>query len=54
LELDLSDAGLGVRSKRYAMIVKDGKVVSVNVEQTPKDFENSSAEAILRELEKLK
>jgi peroxiredoxin len=33
LEFDLSANGLGVRSKRYAMIVEDGVVTSVNVEE---------------------
>lgn len=52
LDIDLSELGLGLRSQRYSMIVKDGKVVSVNVEKTPKDFETTSAEVILKQLQK--
>lgn len=33
LEFDLSFAGLGVRSKRYAMIVENGVVTALNVEE---------------------
>ncbi|WEK52363.1 MAG: peroxiredoxin [Candidatus Kaistia colombiensis] len=33
LEFDLSANGLGIRSKRYAMIVEDGVVKTLNVEE---------------------
>lgn len=33
LEMDLVDKGLGVRSKRHAMIVEDGIVKALNVEE---------------------
>ena len=46
LELDLSARGLGVRSSRYAMVVEDGTVTMLNVEE-PGGFEVSSAEAVL-------
>ncbi len=46
LELDLSARGLGVRSQRYAMVVDDGKVTSLNVEP-PGGFEVSKAETVL-------
>jgi peroxiredoxin len=49
LELDASGGGLGTRSKRYAMIVQDGKVTVLNVEN-PGAFDVSSAETILRAL----
>lgn len=35
LEFDLSFAGLGVRSKRYAMIVENGVVKSLGIEDGP-------------------
>ena len=35
LEIDLSGFGLGVRSKRYAMLVDDGVVKVLNVEDSP-------------------
>jgi peroxiredoxin len=50
LELDLSKAGLGTRSKRYSMLVDNGVVKSLNVEQQPGQVEASSAEAMLRAL----
>lgn len=46
LQRDMSGGGLGVRSQRYAMIVDDGVVKAVNVEQ-PGKFEVSNAESIL-------
>lgn len=35
MEFDGSGAGLGVRSKRYSMLVEDGMVVALNVEESP-------------------
>ena len=49
LEMDGSGFGLGMRSQRYAMIVEDGIITALNVEQ-PRAFEVSSAEAILQSL----
>jgi peroxiredoxin len=49
LDLDLMDKGLGMRSQRYAMVVNDGKVEKLFVEQ-PGKFEVSSAEHVLSEL----
>jgi peroxiredoxin len=46
LEFDASKFGMGKRSQRYSMIVKDGVVQSLNVEQ-PGAFEVSSAEYLL-------
>jgi glutaredoxin/glutathione-dependent peroxiredoxin len=50
LELDLTRNGLGVRSKRYSMLVDDGVVKSLNIEQQPGQVDASSAEAMLRAL----
>ena len=49
LEMDGSGFGLGKRSQRFAMIVQDGVVKTLNVE-APGKFEVSSAEAILKAL----
>lgn len=49
LDLDLMDKGLGMRSQRYAMVVNDGKVEKLFVEQGGK-FEVSSAEHVLSQL----
>lgn len=50
LDIDLSVAGLGVRSKRYAMIVDDGVVKALNVEDSPGQADKSAAGAILEQL----
>jgi len=46
LELDGSGFGLGTRSQRYAMIVEDGKVTHLNVENGP-GVDVSSAETMM-------
>ena len=46
LDDDRSGIGMGVRSRRYAMVVEDGVVKALNVEE-PGEFKVSSAEAIL-------
>jgi peroxiredoxin len=43
LDIDLSAFGLGVRSKRYAMLVDNGVVKVLNVEDSPPLAEKSSA-----------
>lgn len=48
LELDLTGAGLGVRSRRYAMIVDNGKVTYLGIDE--KGVEKSSAETVLEQL----
>jgi peroxiredoxin len=46
LTLDLTSKGMGVRSTRYSMLVKDGKVAALNVE-APGKFEVSDAGTLL-------
>ena len=46
LTLDLSARGMGLRSNRYSMLVKDGKVASLNVE-APGKFEVSDGATLL-------
>lgn len=48
LTLDLNGKGLGLRSNRYSMLVKDGKVVSLNIEG-PGKFEVSDADTLLEQ-----
>lgn len=50
LDIDLSGPGLGVRSKRFAMIVDDGTITDIAVEDAPPDHKVSSAEAVLAKL----
>jgi peroxiredoxin (alkyl hydroperoxide reductase subunit C) len=49
LELDLIARGLGVRSDRYAMIVEDGVVKTLDRE-APGQFEVSDAASVLKKL----
>ena len=46
LTLDLNGKGLGLRSNRYSMLVRDGKVLTLNVE-APGKFEVSDADTLL-------
>lgn len=48
LQVDASGFGMGVRSKRFAMIVNDGVVELLNVDEGK--FESSSAEVVLAAL----
>lgn len=49
LEMDLTARGMGVRSQRYSMLVEDGVVKKLNVEQ-PGKFEVSDAETMLKQV----
>lgn len=46
LTLDLAARGMGLRSQRYSMLVKDGVVLTLNIE-TPGKFEVSDAQTML-------
>jgi glutaredoxin/glutathione-dependent peroxiredoxin len=46
LTLDLTGRGMGLRSNRYSMLVKDGRVASLNIEG-PGKFEVSDAATLL-------
>jgi peroxiredoxin len=48
LEFDLTQRGMGIRSKRYSMLVTDGVVKQLNVEAS--GFDVSSAEKMLAQL----
>lgn len=50
MDIDLSVATLGVRSKRYAMIVNDGVVELMNIEDSPGETTVSSAASVLAAL----
>jgi peroxiredoxin len=49
LSFDASPFGMGKRSQRYSMIVNDGVVEQLNVEQ-PGEYRASSAETMLDQL----
>lgn len=48
LDADFSKHGMGTRSQRYSMLVEDGIVKQLNVEQN--GFEVSNAETMLKQL----
>lgn len=50
LVFDGSAVNLGLRSKRYAMLVDDGVVKILNIEDAPSKAEKSSASALLEQI----
>ena len=50
LTFDGSGFGLGTRSKRYSMLVDDGVVKRLNVEESPAKVDVSGAEALLGQI----
>ena len=50
MSFDASGHGLGTRSKRYSMLVDDGVVKSLNVEDVPSKADVSSADSFLNQL----
>jgi peroxiredoxin len=50
MTFDGSGNGLGTRSKRYAMVIDNGVVKTLNVEEAPGKVDVSSAENILKAL----
>jgi peroxiredoxin len=49
LTVDRREAGMGIRSQRYSMIVDDGRITALNVEPSG-EYGASSAEAMLAKL----
>ena len=50
MELDLTGMGLGVRGKRFAMVVDGGKVTHLAEEPNPGELDVSAAEKVLAAL----
>lgn len=50
MDIDLSVAALGVRSKRYSMMVDDGEIKILNVEDVPSQADKSGAAMLLSQL----
>jgi glutaredoxin/glutathione-dependent peroxiredoxin len=50
LDVDLSAGGLGLRSRRYSMLVEDGVVKSLNIEESPGQATVSGAAAMIEQL----
>jgi peroxiredoxin len=49
LDMDASSYGMGLRGKRFALIVKDGVATQVNIE-APGEFKVSAADYVLKQL----
>ena len=50
LDFDASPGGLGIRSKRYAMLIEEGVVKLLNVEESPGKADLSSAAHLLQQM----
>ena len=48
--LDATAGGLGIRSKRYSMLVDDGVVKTVNVEEAPGKCELTNGQTLLSQI----
>ena len=51
LDIDLSAGGMGIRCKRFSMIVDDGVVTHFNLEDNPGVAEKSGASVIIEQLQ---
>ena len=50
LSFDGSGGGLGLRSRRYSMLVDDGVVKQLNIEEAPGKVDVSGGDALLKQL----
>ncbi|MGO9949334.1 MAG: redoxin family protein, partial [Steroidobacteraceae bacterium] len=50
LEMDGTAVGFGIRSKRYALLLENGVVKALHVEDKPSSAQESSAERLLADL----
>jgi glutaredoxin/glutathione-dependent peroxiredoxin len=51
LDLDMSAGGMGIRNKRFSMIIEDGIVTHFNLEDNPGEVVISGAVAIIKQLQ---
>nr|WP_321458213.1 peroxiredoxin [uncultured Cohaesibacter sp.] len=50
LELDATEGGMGIRFQRFSMIVEDGTVTQLNIEENPGEVDTSGAACIISQL----
>ena len=50
MDLDLTERGLGVRSRRYSMLLDDGIIKTINLEDAPGGMEVSDADTMLNQV----
>ena len=50
LNTDMSDRGMGTRSKRFSMVVEDGRVTALNIEEAPGQAVESGAARMLEQI----
>ena len=50
LDVDLTEFGLGLRSRRFCMVIDHGIIQTVDVESTPGTCEITSAESFLKKI----
>jgi peroxiredoxin len=50
---DRRDSGMGINSKRYSIIIKNGKIVKMNVEKNYNDFILSGPNRIIDQIQDL-
>lgn len=50
LSLDMTARGLGMRNQRFSMLVNDGEVKVLNIEETPGTADKTGAEALLKQI----
>ncbi len=50
MDVNTGPAGMGVRSKRYSMLLEDGIVKTLNIEEKPGQAINSGAATILEQI----
>ena len=48
LDIDLSVAGLGLRSKRFTAVIEDNIVTYIEAEDAPPDYKRSSASTLIK------
>jgi peroxiredoxin len=54
MNVDLSGSALGLRSKRFVMVVDDGNIIFGDIENSTSECKVTAAESVLKMLEEAK